>query len=627
MRRFGFILVSFLFIPLTGLEAVERSQVPEKYTWNLADLYVSEQAWKDARSAVAARLREMESFRGHLGDSAEVLERALNTMFGIDKEVARIRTYASQFYDQDTRVSAGLEMQQSAELLANEYRAAVAYVKPEILSLGSERVKRFIATHPGLGVSEHFLDDILRMEAHTLSQDEELVIAQAGQLMAVPESIHTVLANADLPYPEVVLSTGEKVRLDASAYAKHRASRVRADRDLVFAAFWKAYDGFRRTLGMALYAQVNAHIFTKNTRKYGSCLEASIDRNRIPTDVYRHLIADVRASLPTLHRYLDLRRRMLKVEELRYEDLYAPVVKEAELTYTPEQAIQMTLDAFSPLGGEYVEALRKGYDSRWVDFLPNDGKKSGAYSNGTAYDVHPYQLLNFNGSYYDVSTLAHESGHSVHAYLACKRQPYQYSDNSIFVAEVASTVNEHLLVRHMLDRTKDESTRLFLLGQYLDNFRFVIFRQAMFAEFELKIHEMAERGETLTGDVLNRTYLELLRAYCGHEAGVCKVDERYAVEWAYIPHFYYDFYVYQYATSMVASTALAKGIIEEARQAPAITARRDAYLTMLSAGSSDYPIELLRRAGVDLTTSAPFQAAMMEMNHVMDEIETILSRR
>ncbi|MBI2839152.1 MAG: oligoendopeptidase F [Acidobacteria bacterium] len=627
MRRFGIILLTLLSMTKTGLEAVERSQVPEKYRWNLADLYASEQAWRDARGAVAARFREMESFRGHLGDSSELLERALDTMFGIDKEVSRIRTYATQSYDQDTRVSAGLEMQQSAELLANEYRAAVAYVRPEILGLGSARVKQLVASHPGLGVYAHFLDDILRVEVHTLSQNEELVIAQAGQLAAAPESIHTVLANADLPYPEVVLTTGEKVRLDPSAYAKHRGSAVRADRDQVFEAFWEAYDRFRRTFGVALYAQVNAHIFTKNARKYGSCLEASLDRNSIPTDVYRHLIADVRASLPTLHRYLNLRRRMLNVDVLRYEDLYAPVVKEAELTYTPEQAIQMTLDAFAPLGKDYVDSLKTGYDSRWVDFLPNDGKKSGAYSNGTAYDVHPYQLLNFNGSYYDVSILAHESGHSVHAYLACKQQPYQYSDSAIFVAEVASTVNEHLLVRHMLDRTKDEGTRLFLLGQYLDNFRFVIFRQAMFAEFELKIHEMAERGETLTGDVLNRTYLELLRAYCGHEAGVCKVDERYAVEWAYIPHFYYDFYVYQYATSMVASTALAKGIMEEAKRSPATTARRDAYLTMLSAGSSDYPIDLLRRAGVDLTTSAPFQAAMLEMNHVMDEIETILSRK
>jgi oligoendopeptidase F len=313
---------------------------------------------------------------------------------------------------------------------------------------------------------------------------------------------------------------------------------------------------------------------------------------------------------------------MMGLKELRYEDLYAPIVSEVKMTFTPEEAMKVTLEALAPLGKEYVDTLRHGFASRWIDWLPSTGKASGAYSTG-AYGVHPYQLQNFTGLYDEVGTLAHESGHSMHTYLADRHQPFVTHDYATFVAEVASTLNENLLFHYMLDRTKDKNTRLYVLGSYLDNLRGTLFRQTMFAEFELKMHEMGEKDETLSGENLTALYQEIVRKYYGHDQGVCKVDSLYSVEWSYIPHFFYDFYVYQYATSIVASTALANGIREEAAAGKG-TKRRDAYLNMLSSGSSKYPIDLLKDAGVDMTTSAPFQAAMKEMNSVMDEMDKLL---
>jgi oligoendopeptidase F len=315
---------------------------------------------------------------------------------------------------------------------------------------------------------------------------------------------------------------------------------------------------------------------------------------------------------------------MLGLPDLRYQDLYVPLVAKVNLTFGPDEARAITLEALAPLGKEYVAALRKGFESRWTDYLPTTGKRSGAYSTGV-YGVHPYQLLNFNGQYEDLTTLAHESGHSMHTFLADASQPYPTHSYPIFVAEVASTLNENLLLHHMLSRARDDATRLALLGNYLDGVRTTLFRQTLFAEFELAIHEMAERGEPLTGEGLSALYLKLVREYYGHDQGICRVDDLMGVEWAYIPHFYYDFYVYQYATSLVASTSLARAIRDETAHGK--TAARDRYLAMLRAGGSRYPVDLLKAAGVDPTTPAPFGAAMAEMNQVMDEMEKILARR
>lgn len=606
--------------------ATERSEIAEKYRWDLSDLYRSTAAWNTSKSAVEKRLPSLARFQGRLGVSAESLSIALSTMMGIHRELTQLYNYSSMLSDQDVRISSHLAMRQSMDKLFVDYTTATAFVQPEILRVGAEKVRAMIAAEPRLAEYRMYLEGILRYAPHTLGPAEEKLLAQAGLLASAGSDVRDIFTDAEMPYPQIRLSTGERVRLDAAAYTAHRQATVRADRDSVFRAFWGKHREFQGTLGAALNAQVRAHVFNRDARKFKSCVEAALFNNAIPTRVYTQLLSDVRTNLPTLHRYLRLRKRMMAVDTLRYEDLYAPIVKSVEMKFTPEEAMEVTLGACAPLGAEYVAAMRKGFADRWIDWMPSTGKASGAYSTG-AYGVHPYQLQNFTGHYDEVGTLAHEYGHSIHTYFAFKTQPYVTSDYATFVAEVASTLNENLLFHYMLDRTQDRDKRLYLLGSYLDNLRTTLFRQTLFADFELQIHQMGERGETLTGENLSKLYLDLLRRYYGHAQGVCKVNDLYGVEWAYIDHFFYNFYVYQYATSIVASSALANGIHAEIAARPAGTAKRDAYLKLLSAGGSKYPIDLLKDAGVDMTTSVPFKAAIREMNTVMDEMERLLRNR
>lgn len=611
--------------------AMERSEIPAKYKWNLTDLFPNEAAWQKSLEDLRRRASDIEKYKGRLGESPAVFHEALSTMMDFSRDAQRLYTYASQLHDEDTRPSRPLEMEQMAGQVGVDFGAAAAFVRPEILALGSEKVRGFMAAEPKLAPYRPYLEDLLRYEPHTLSAGEERISAMTGRLSGAGPTIRGVLNDAEMPWPTITLSNGEKVRLDDAAYTQYRQSPVRADRDSVFRAFWAAHRDFRGTYGATLNAGIQAHVFNKDVHKYASCLEASLFSNNIPTQVYKQLIADVNSNLPTLHRYLKLRQRMMGVDQLRYEDLYAPIVKEVEMKYTPEQAMAMTLAAVKPLGAAYGQTLEHSFTHGWVDWLPSPGKRSGAYSTG-AYGVHPYQLQNFTGLYDEVGTLAHESGHSMHTYLSHQKQPFVTADYATFVAEVASTLNENLLFHDMLGKTTDKATRLYLLGSHLENLRGTLFRQTMFAEYELAIHEMAEKGEQLSGDNLTKLYLDVVRRYYGHDQGVCTVDELYGVEWTYIPHFFYDFYVYQYATSIIASTSLANGIRQEAgltlpankRPKKVPNAKRDAYLDMLASGSSRYPIDLLKTAGVDMTTSAPFQACMKEMNEVMDEMEKLL---
>jgi oligoendopeptidase F len=608
----------------THTHAGDRHDIPDKYKWNLADLYPSEAAWTNAKEDLGRRIPDLARYRGHLGKSAESLLTALQAMFDLDRDLSRLSVYASSLSDEDVRAARPREMKQSAEELATVFSSACSWVRPEILTLEPARVRKFLAEDKRLGPYRVYLEETLRRKAHTLGAGEERVAAEAGEIERAGSEVHGVLSNADLPYPTVKLSTGASVRLDASTYSLHRQDRNAADRDQVFSAFFGALKTYERTMGATLAASVKAHLFEKRVRHFDSALEAALFQDNIPTAVYRQLLADVHRSLPTLHRYLALRKRMLGLRVLRYQDLYVPLVASVDMHFEPDQARAITLEALAPLGKDYTEALRKGFESRWTDYLPSPGKRSGAYSTGV-YGVHPYQLLNFNGRYDDLTTLAHESGHSMHTFLSHGAQPYPTADYPIFVAEVASTFNENLLIHHLLDQAKDDATRLFLLGTLLDGLRTTLFRQTQFAEFELAFHEQAERGEPLTGENLSTLYLKIARDYYGHDKQVCQVDDLLAIEWAYVPHFYYDFYVYQYATSMVASTSLARAVRLEATTGG--TARRDAYLGMLRAGSSKYAIDLLKEAGVDMTTSAPFDAAIAEMNTTMDELERILNRQ
>jgi len=607
--------------------SVERSEIADKYKWDLRSLYADEAAWVAARQSLDNEIPGLGRWQGRLGESSATLLAALTDWENVTRQADRCFSYAMQLSDQDTRVARNQQMQQQATEVYTDLQTATAFMRPEILAVGRPTIERFLAEEPRLAQYRMYLDDILRAAPHTLSPAEEKIVARAGAMAQTGRTVHSVFSNADLPFPEVTLSTGEKVRVDAAAYTKYRASPVKADRDAVFAAFWGRYGEFTRTLATTLDAHVRTHVFGRDVRKFGNSLEAALFEFNIPISVYTRLIDDVHANLPTLHRYLRLRQKIMGLPSLGYEDLYAPIVESVDLQYTPEEGIALTLDAFAPLGADYVETLRKGYATGWVDFLPSTGKKSGAYSTAV-YGVHPFQLLNYNGAWDDVSTLAHESGHSMHSYLANASQPYATANYSIFVAEVASTLNENLLFHHVLDRTKDDRTRLFLLASYLDTMRTTIFRQTLFAEFELRMHEMVEQGEPLTGESLSKLYLDLTRKYYGHDQGVVNVAEPYGAEWAYIPHFYSNFYVYQYATSMIGGMSLAEGIIgRDAVRSKRATKGRDAYLGLLKAGASKYPVELLKDAGVDMTTSQPFAAAMREMNRIMDEMERIYARQ
>ncbi|MDD4005091.1 MAG: oligoendopeptidase F [Elusimicrobiaceae bacterium] len=615
---------NMLFAPLAG--AAERADVPEQYKWNTTDLYPSEADWTAQSKTIAADIAKLPQLQGTLGASPENFYSALDKIFKVSLALDRLYTYASMRADEDTRLSDPRVMVQTAGDLAVKLSAATAFLRPEILALGEKKVKVFLAREPGLVPYEPWLDDVLRFSAHTLNASEEKIAAQAGTLESAPSDAYEIFTNADLPYPEITLEDGSKVRLDASAYTQYRAAANRADREKVFQSFWSKYKEFERTLGTTLYSHLKTHVFNKDVHKFGSSLEAALFGTNVPTQVYKQLIADVHANLSTLHRYLKLRKKMMGVDELKYSDLYVPLVSSVEKKYTPEEAKDLVLKSVAPLGPQYVADLKTGFDNRWVDFIPTTGKKSGAYSTGV-YGVHPYQLQNFTGLYDEVSTVAHESGHSMHTFLSDRNQPYPTHDYKIFVAEVASTLNENLLLHYMLAQNPDRDTRLFLLGNYLEGLRTTLFRQTLFAEFEMLTHEMADKGEPITGDRFTSLYLGLLRQYYGDKEGVCKVDDLYGIEWAYIPHFYYNFYVYQYATSIIASQKIAADMRAETAADPNSTKVRDSYIKMLSSGSAKYPIDLLKGAGVDMTTSAPFSAAMQEMNATMDEMEKLLETK
>ncbi len=614
-------LSSLFFFQTDGVAQKERADIDDKYKWDLTDLYDSDDAWEAKKNELAGEFDKVLEFKGKLASSPAVLLECMEYQSDLSKELIRLYTYAFQKSDLDTRESGPQAMKQELQQLFTEYGAKAAFIEPEILAIDSDKIDEFIKAEKGLKVYEFYLKDLQRKKEHRLSEKEEKILANAGLITGESSTIYSILTNADLPYPEVELSDGVTATLSSAGFAKHRASTNRADRELVFNEFFGALKQFSRTLGATMSANIKSDLFSARSRNYDTCLEAALDANNIPTEVYMSLVENVNKNLDSFHRYLDIKRRMLGVDTLKYIDMYAPTVDGVDLSYTIDEAYEIVSESLAPLGEEYIETIKTAANNRWIDVYPTTGKKSGAYSSGNAYDVHPYILLNFNGKYDDVSTLTHELGHTMQSYLSNKNQPFPLADYPIFVAEVASTFNEALLIDYMLDGIKDDDTRLSLLMEYLDGLKGTVFRQTQFAEFELRMHEMVERGEALTDETLTALYADIVRTYYGHDKGVCLVDDLYTYEWAYIPHFYYNFYVYQYSTSFCASTALAEKTLNNEEGAT------EKYIDFLSAGGSDYPINLLKKAGVDMTTSEPFDKTMVKMNRVMDEIEKILQKK
>ena len=437
-------------------------------------------------------------------------------------------------------------------------------------------------------------------------------------LLGGPGTLHGVLLNAEIPRPEFTTAGGETGPLTPANFGRWRTGNDRTERRRLFEAYFGSYAPFRETLGANLFECLKGHVFRARVRRYPSCVEAALDADRIPKTVYTNLISRVRENLPLLHRYYRLRAKALRIPDLGYHDLHCPVVPGSSRRYGVAEAANLVREAMEPLGPEYGRGLAQSFEERWIDWHPAPGKRSGAYANGSAYDAHPYMLLNFNGDFDAVSTLAHEAGHAMHSWLSNRHQPFASADYCIFVAEVASTFNEALLHEAMLRKAATPEEKAFLLASWIDQIRATLFRQTFFAEFELAIHERAERGEALTGESTSELYLALLREHQGHEAGACRVDDLYAVEWASVPHFYYDFYVYQYSTGIVAATSLAADVLGGKPGA------RERYLEFLSSGSSDYPLELLRRAGVDLESPEPYRATFRELERRIAELESLI---
>jgi oligoendopeptidase F len=622
LRRLPSAIVLFAASTLTSVaQQRDRGKIPDQYKWDLTALYPSDDAWRAEKEKVAAGVPKIREFQGTLGSSAARLADALELQSQLDKELNRLFVYAGLISDQDTRVSKHQAMKQEMIQLGSSVGAEEAFIQPEILKIDKSKIEKFVAQEPRLQVYKHYLEDIERQRAHTLSNAEEKLLAASGVMASGPQSVYGIFADADFPYPSVTLSDGKTVKLDKAAFSLHRASPSREDRQKVMEAFFTALGKYRGTFGSMMNSNVHGSVFYAKARNYHSDLEARLDGPNIPVTVYSRLVEGVNQNLPAFHRYLNLRKRMMGLSELHYYDLYAPLVRAVDTKYSVDESVRNILAALAPLGPDYAAGAKHALTERWIDMYPTEGKASGAYSNGGAYDVHPYMMLNYNGRYEDMGTLAHELGHTMQSYFSNKTQPYPLSQYPIFVAEVASTFNEALLNDYMLKQTKGDAVRLSLLGNYLEGIKGTVFRQTQFAEFERRMHEMVEKDQPLTGDALSKLYMEIVKKYYGHDQGVCIVDDYVANEWAFIPHFYNSFYVFQYATSFTASSALSEKVLAS------VPGARERYLKFISSGQSKYAIELLKDAGVDMTTDEPLELTVKKMNRVMDEMEKLLDKR
>ena len=616
------LMVAFsTFMAMNSYSQKSRSEIPDNFKWNLTDIYKSDADWRMAKEKLSEKQDEVVTFKGTLTKSASGLLKCLEYNANIMKESNKLYLYANLSSDLDTRNMNYAGMKQELQKMFSDYGAKAAFIEPEILTADWSLIDGFIRSEPRLEPYRMKLDNMFRTKKHTLSESEERILALAAPVDGVAASVFNTFSNAEMPAPEVTLSNGEKITVTQAEYSRFRASANRDDRRVVFESFWNNYEKYKASYGEMLGGNVQSHIFQAKARHYESSLAAALDPSNIPDQVYHSLISNVNKNLPAFHRYLAIKKRMMGVDTLKYYDLYAPVVKNVDLTYSYEDASKIILEALKPMGEAYVATVKKAIDNRWIDVYPTPGKQTGAYSDGSFYDGHPFIKLNYNGLYDGVSTMAHELGHTMQSYLSNKKQPYPLADYQTFVAEVASTFNEALLFDYMIKHETNDDIKLSLLMNWLDGFKGTLFRQTQFAEFELKIHEAAEKGLPLTGDSFSKIYMDILKAYYGDEKGVCKIDDYISMEWAFIPHFYYNFYVYQYSTSFTASTSLAEKVLAGDKNALA------KYKEFLSAGGSDYPIELLKKAGVDMTTSEPFEKTIASMNKVMDEIEAILDKK
>lgn len=601
---------------MTDRKLNTRKEADARYKWAIEDLYKDDEDWKRDYELLKSRIPELTKFRGRLGESAEVLLSMQKLSDELNQLLEKVYVYANQRLHENTDNSTYQNLASQAQGLLVELSESLSFVEPELMELPDGIIETFLGENEELSAYRQYFENIIRQKKHVLPTEQEQLLAAMGEVAESPKDIFSMFNNADIRFPEITGEDGHPVQVTHGRYMSLMQSRNRQVRKDAFEAMYGVYGDWRNTLAAMYRANVKQEAFLAKAHKYTSDLEAALDGSHIPVKVYEQLIEAVHESMPLMYRYMKLRKKLLGVEELHMYDLYVPVIEQDHSEIPFEQAKKTVLEGLAPMGEEYLHLLREGFDHGWIDVYENQGKRTGAYSWG-AYGTHPYVLLNYQGTLHDVFTLAHEMGHALHSWYSDEHQPYIYAGYRIFVAEVASTCNEALLIHYLMEQSKkagDQKKTMYLMNYFLEQFRTTLFRQTMFAEFEKITHGLQEQGETLTADRLCEIYYDLNKLYFGEE--IC-VDQEIAMEWARIPHFYTPFYVYQYATGFSAAITLSKQILEQG--APAV----EQYKKFLKGGSSMYPLELLKMAGVDMEQKAPVQDALAVFAQYLDEMERL----
>lgn len=592
----------------------KRSEVDSENKWSIEDLFANDELWKEEYSKTKEEIEKVKNYRGKLSESGKIMLDFLKLQDNINFHLQRVYVYANEKYHEDTGNSLYQGFSEQAGNLAVEYDAAVSFANAEILSMPEEILFNFIKNTPGLSAYDFALKEILRNKPYTLNGEMEELLAMAGDMASSAQTIFSMFNNADIKFPSIKNENGELTELTHGRFILFLESSDRNVRKEAFQSIYSSYMKYKNTLAAVYSANVKKEAFYSKARKFPSTMAMKLYGSNIPVEVYKNLIETVHEKMSLMHRYVALRKKLMGLEELHVYDLYTPIVKDVDIKYSFEEAKDLVVKALAPMGEDYLKILQEGFDNRWIDVYENQGKRSGAYSWG-AYGTHPYVLLNYNNSLDNVFTLAHEMGHAMHSYYSFNHQPITYSDYKIFVAEVASTCNEALLMEYMLSSTEDKKEKAYLINHFLEQFRTTLYRQTMFAEFEMLTHGMAQRGEALTAETLSAKYKELVGLYYGEEL---VLDEEIAYEWSRIPHFYTPFYVYQYATGYSAAIALSRKILNEGESAV-----NDYIGKFLQGGSSDYPIELLKKAGVDMSSKEPIRQALDLFEELLDKMEEL----
>lgn len=597
----------------------ERKHIPVEYTWRVEDIYPDTQEWEKDKTLVNQSIDRLASMSKAWTTSPQKMLTLLELKNQIEIKGEKLQTYASLQNDTDLSNPVYQQIRGEIQNLFVRYRAIISFIEPDILKLGEEVFNRYLQTEPGLKPYVFSIEKILKTQAHVLPAEQEEIYSYTGLFSNTPAKASGILNDVEMPSPVITLSDGQEITLNLANYVLYRSVKNRSDRALVMKTYWNNHKKFENTFAVLLDGAMKQHLFNARIHHYSDTLEAQLSRDYIDTLVYHKLIKSVRENLGPLHRYLKLKQELLGLDRFQYEDIYASSVRSIEKIYTFEEAQEIILDMMKVLGKDYSAGLQKAFENRWIDRYPNKNKESGYYSSNI-YGVHPYIKMNYNGTYDTVSMLAHELGHALHSNFADQAQHYTDSQYSNFLAEIASTFNESILIDYLLKHENDDLFKLFILDAYLQQVKGTVYRQVHFAEFELAMHRQVEDGKTLTAEWLNKKYLELARYYYGHDQGVTEVGDYIQNEWAGIPHFFLNYYVYTYSTGMIASTALTRMVLTGSKT------EREKYLDFLKAGGSNYSLEILKQAGVDIATDKPYQMAFQHFNQLVSEMETIVRR-